>query len=260
MYLNVVTPTSHPGPSSPASVSKLSVHNILKTESAKLDEADANEYVDLEAGNCISFRESVLRVLETNSLPQVEQLMAMQGMRDYRDKQGHNALVIASRLGHIRIAKYLVEVQHMDPLVPADDGSIASHWAVINGNYDLARWFVEVAGVDPSTPDDQGNNMLHYAACCGRLETARWLVKEKGLNMNQKNKLKKNPVDWAKSKRQYRISQFFLEFKEGVDEVGMRPTVRQRQQQQYASDTESDSDSSMGEPEHSPSSVGTYLR
>jgi ankyrin repeat protein len=242
-------------------VSQLSVHNILKKDPCKPDE---DEYIDLEEGNCASFRESVLRVLETNALPQVEQLMAMQGMRDYRDKQGHNALVIASRLGHMRIAKYLVDVQHMDPLTAADDGSIAAHWAVINGNDELARWFVEVAGVNPQLCDDQGNNMLHYAACCGRLEIARWLVKENGLDIHQKNKLKKDPVDWAKSKRQYRISQFFLEFLEGVDEVGRQTTTQCRErheehQHQYDSDS-SDSDCSVGEPSHSPSSVGTYLR
>ena len=79
--MTVATPTS------PTSPFHLSVHRILEKEQ-KEDHSD--EYDDLESGNCKSFRESVLKVIEQNAIPQVQQLMAIQGMRDYRDTRGHS--------------------------------------------------------------------------------------------------------------------------------------------------------------------------
>ena len=56
--MTVATPTS------PTSPFHLSVHRILEKEQ-KEDHSD--EYDDLESGNCKSFRESVLKVIEQNA-------------------------------------------------------------------------------------------------------------------------------------------------------------------------------------------------
>jgi hypothetical protein len=107
--------------------------------------------------------------------------------KDTATATGHNALIMASRVGNIEVMDLLINEWGFDPLYEDADGASALHWAIINGHMKAAVWLVEDAGVSPTLTDRNLNDCCHYAARCGRLALLRYFVEEVGLCIYRKN-------------------------------------------------------------------------
>lgn len=162
--------------------------DLLRMESGELEPLDDMLYENVRHASV----ETLRTLMQTRN-----------GLATHRNSQGHNALLVAARLGRFDVVRYLVREGLCDPKGDAgDDGATALHWSIIAGHGDLVRWFVDACDADPLHPDELGNNAVHYAACCGRLNILRWLLEERGADGTRKNDMGRDAVWWAVEKGQ----------------------------------------------------------
>lgn len=177
-----------------------------------------SSYNDMENGKLQPLHDSIFNIIESG-VEKTAQLMSIQGMRGYTDINGHNVLIIATRIGNLDVVRYLINVLNMSPTKGSvTDGSNALHWSVIKDQQHIAHWML-CQGADPTIQDNVGNNLAHYAACCGRIDIIKYLAKDCNMDMTIKNRKGRDARRWAREKNRFNIMQFLLEYAEGVDDV-----------------------------------------
>jgi ankyrin repeat protein len=140
--------------------------------------------------------------------------------RRFRDKS--TPLHLASKKGHVEVARFLVE-QGADATTQAKngadvtardkDGRTPLHQASYGGHVDLARFLVE-QGADATAQDENGWTPLHWASSWGHMELARFLV-EQGADATAQDEDGWTPLHWASSWGHMELARFLVE--QGAD-------------------------------------------
>ena len=117
-------------------------------------------------------------------------------------------LHLASREGHLDIARFLVE--HGANLAAQDKhGSTPLHDTSCNGRLDLARFFVE-HGANVAAQDQHGSTPLHQASGRGHLDRARFLI-EHGANVVAEDQNGSTPLYEASAKGDLNLLRLLIE-------------------------------------------------
>ena len=117
-------------------------------------------------------------------------------------------LHLASRMGHLEVARLLVE-HGADVTVENQYGRTPLHWAVQDGGSDVVRFLVE-HGADVTVQDYDGSTPLHWAAREGSVDVVRLLVKH-GANVTVQDNNGWTPLLWAAREGSVDVARFLLE-------------------------------------------------
>lgn len=85
-----------------------------------------------------------------------------------------------SMKGHLKMVKYFIEVQNMDPSLRDKGGYTPLHFAAWVAPLELVKYLLEEKGCDVMSRDNEGDTPLHWACLQGQLSTVKYLIHNRG--------------------------------------------------------------------------------
>ena len=166
-------------------------------------------------GTPSSMKRTALHYASVCGLLTIVQFLVIEHSQEVYDRScslGLTPLHLASREGHIEVARFLVECG-ADARAQDCDLSTPLHLASQQGHLEVVRFLIE-HGADVRAHDHCWSTPLHRASELGHLEVARFLV-ECGADTRTEDNNGQTPISLASSRGGVRVTRFFVEH--GVD-------------------------------------------
>mmetsp|Transcript_39377 Transcript_39377/g.106314 ORF Transcript_39377/g.106314 Transcript_39377/m.106314 type:complete len:347 (-) Transcript_39377:145-1185(-) len=130
-------------------------------------------------------------------------------------------LRLAAGLGELYIMRRLIN-EGARPDGADAHGWTSLHFACMNGHLKTAKWLVELARATPNLRDSTGATALFYAACNGHLDIVAWLVEGPGLLVDEKSDDGRTPMHVAREQGQAEVMAYFSEWLYNMSDMEKR--------------------------------------
>ncbi|XP_059488485.1 uncharacterized protein LOC132204174 isoform X2 [Neocloeon triangulifer] len=143
-------------------------------------------------------------------LDNVQYLLGLNGFSvGKKGKNGKTALHWAAQKGHIAVAKFLLS-KGADVNALNNDNDTPLTLAALFSNEETCRFLVD-SGADLSAVDSDGDDALHLASLKGKLDTVKYLLLGlNGFSVEKKGRNGKTALHWAAQKGHIAVAKFLL--------------------------------------------------
>lgn len=123
----------------------------------------------------------------------------------------NKALLSACFKGHLKAARYLIEVCKADASFVFKDTSVV-RFACDKGHLPVVQYLIEERGVDPNEKNSYGATLLHTACDKGHLSVVRYLIEQCKADVDAKTfRAEMSPLGYACSSGHLPIVQYLIE-------------------------------------------------